>query len=231
MYFPTEQSQRIPAGDFWAQSGAVWKFSTDTPGVKFGYAAIPGVGAQSADIPQADIDAIKIDDSSTVWTLSVPTPSVGGHDIVFGLATPSAAASSSSTAGADTTDAPTTTDAPPITSILDTNHQILGAPITTTATDATPAKRRQDRPFAVPLPQSVKAKCHPPIGAELRRAPQPDSGPVSPYLYGKSSLRRRAWSWSSASTYPRLGPLTIGLLPRAPRTRFYPIQHLEAPML
>ena len=50
IYFPTELSQRIPAGDFWAQSGAVWKFSTDTPGVKFGYAAIPGVGAHHRQI-------------------------------------------------------------------------------------------------------------------------------------------------------------------------------------
>ena len=164
-----------------AQSGAVWEFSTDTPGVKFGYAAIPAVGAPSADIPQADIDAIKIDDSGTVWTLSVPTPSVGEHDIVFGLATPSAAASSFSTAGANTTDAPTTTDAPPITGILDTNLQIVGALIITTATDATPAKRRRERPFAVPLTQSVKAKRHPPVGAKFRRAPQADSTPAGQY--------------------------------------------------
>ena len=105
----------------------------------------------------------------------MPNPSVEEHDIVFGLATPSAAASSSSTAGADTT------DAPPITCILDTNLQIVGAPITTTATDATPGKRRRDRPFVVPLPQSVKAKRHPPVGAKFRRAPQADSTPAGLY--------------------------------------------------
>ena len=99
----------------------------------------------------------------------------GNMTSFLGLATPSAAASSSSTARADTT------DAPPITCILDTNLQIVGAPITITATDATPAKRRRDRPFAVPLPQSVKAKCHPPVGTKFRRAPQADSTPVGLY--------------------------------------------------
>ena len=38
-------SQRIPAGDFWDQMGAVWVFSTDTEGIQFSDLTIPGAGA------------------------------------------------------------------------------------------------------------------------------------------------------------------------------------------
>ena len=72
------------------QFGAVWVFSTDTTGVRFGFAGIPGVGAGSEDIPQAAQDAITIDPSGTAWTLTVPSPTVGEFDIVFGIGTASA---------------------------------------------------------------------------------------------------------------------------------------------
>ena len=77
-------SQRIVAGDFWQQAGAQWNFSTDTQGIEFSSLGIPGWGAEP-DIPQADHDALKIDDSKTVWRLTLPTtqPSGGEYDIVF----------------------------------------------------------------------------------------------------------------------------------------------------
>ena len=160
MFLPTEKSQRIPPGGFWDQSGAVWEFSTDTPGVKFGYASIPGIGTPSADIPQADVDAIVIDDSSTVWRLSVPTPSVGKYDIVFGVATQSATAATSSAVDAATTSASGITTA-----------------ATATATDGTQANRRRNRAFDIPLPLSVEVRRQPTVGVRFRRAPQANSEP------------------------------------------------------
>ncbi|MCJ1272566.1 hypothetical protein MMC21_000352 [Puttea exsequens] len=94
---PTGETQRIPAGDYWNQSGAVWVFSTDTAGIQFGFAAIPGEGAPGASIPQAAADAIKIDSKDSAWTLSVPSPSVGEYDIVFGIGIPSTKAPAATT--------------------------------------------------------------------------------------------------------------------------------------
>jgi len=84
------------------QFGAVWVSSTDTTGVKFGYASIPGVGAPSADIPQAAQDVIKIDPSVTAWTLSVPSPTVGKYHIAFGIGTPSSSVTAGPTTAAVT---------------------------------------------------------------------------------------------------------------------------------
>lgn len=163
----------------------------------------------------------------------MPTPFVGEHDIVFGLATPSAAASSSSTAGAVTTDAPkmtdapTTTDVPAITDILDTALQIIGTQVITTATDVASAKRRRDRRFAIPLPQHVQVKRHPPVGAKIRRAPQADSTPAA--LSSRELIpAQTSLVLDFSLNLPRLEPPTPGLLPRARRTRFYPIQQLGA---
>lgn len=89
MTLPTG-SQRIPAGDFWDQMGAVWVLSTDTEGVEFSDLGIPGAGAQ-ADIPQMDISALQINTATrTAWTLAVPTVSgANEYDIVFVAAPPS----------------------------------------------------------------------------------------------------------------------------------------------
>ena len=180
MMLPTDETQRIPAGDFWDQFGAVWEFSTDTPGVKFGSLGIPGAGAE--DIPQADIDALKIDDSSTVWTLSVPTPSVGEYDIVFALATPSDPSSGETviTGAASTTVPPgTTTKAASAGTTSITSTPSLSVPSSasitpspTTTTNPAVAKRWRHRSLVLPLPLSVNAKHRALIGAKFRRAPQ-----------------------------------------------------------
>ncbi len=195
MMLPTDESERIPAGDFWDQEGAVWEFSTDTPGVKFGWLGIPGAGAPDADIPQAAINALKIGDSSTVWTLSVPMPSVGEYDIVFGLATPSISTSVSSSVGTATTDTASIT-APPSTtntagsgnaestagtastgSITSTPSTSIppsadGTPSPTTTTNTVVAKRWRHRSFVLPLPVSINAKRRALYGAKFRRASQ-----------------------------------------------------------
>ena len=67
--YPTG-SQEIPAGDFWNQAGAVWTFETDSQGILFGDLGF-GVGPDGAGA--ADSSAIKLDPSSTAWTLSVPS--------------------------------------------------------------------------------------------------------------------------------------------------------------
>ena len=140
MTLPTDESQRIPAGDFWDQESAVWVFSTDTPGIIFDGLGIPGAGAGSEDIPQADINALKIGASSTAWTLSVPTPSVGQYDIVFGVTT---------SGTASITSAPSTT---------------------TTTTNTAVAKRWGHRSFMAPLPLSNNANSRALDGAKFRRA-------------------------------------------------------------
>ena len=184
MMLPTDQSQRIPAGDFWDQEGAVWEFSTDTPGVKFAFLGIPGAGAET--IPQADIDALKIDDSSTVWTLSVPTPSVGQYDIVFGVATPSATTSLSSSVGTATSGTASITVAPgttstagtaSIASITSTPSPSVSSsagvvPNPTTTMNPAVAKRWRHRSFVFPLPLSINAKHRALVGAKFKRAPQ-----------------------------------------------------------
>ena len=145
MILPTDESQRIPAGDFWDQESAVWEFSTDTPGIIFEGLGIPGAGAGSEDIPQADINALKIGASSTVWTLSVPTPSVGQYDIVFGVTTSGTA---SITAPPSTTNTAST--------IATTNTAV--------------AKRWGHRSFMPPLPLSIHANGRALYGAKFRRA-------------------------------------------------------------
>ena len=173
MVLPTGESQRIPAGDFWDQSGAVWVFSTDTPGVIFGWAGIPGAGAE--DIPQADINALKIDDSSTAWTLSVPTPSVGEYDIVFGVTTPG---SSSGTASVTAPPGITSTTGTASTaSITSTN----GTPSPTTTTNAAVAKRRRHRSFVAPLPLSINAQRRALDGAKVRRSTDTTAVPAGQY--------------------------------------------------
>lgn len=183
MMLPTDETQNIPAGDFWDQEGAVWEFSIDTPGVKFGFLGIPGAGAEN--IPQAAIDALKIDDSSTVWTLSVPTPSVGPYDIVFGVATPTATISVSSSIGTATSGTASITVAPSTTSIANTasTGSITSTPspsvsssagVTPNPTTTNPAvaKRWRHRSFVFPLPLPINAKHQALVGAKFRRAPQ-----------------------------------------------------------
>ena len=67
-------SQRIPAGKFWTQEGAIWVFDTNTPGIQLSDLAIPG-GGPSDDVPAIDTSALKLDDSKTKWTLAAPTVS------------------------------------------------------------------------------------------------------------------------------------------------------------
>lgn len=79
-------TERIVAGDFWSQLGAVWVFSSDTEGVQFGQPGIPGYGAGfgGGGPPAAAQSALKLDPSKTAWTLSVPTSTLGGQwDIVW----------------------------------------------------------------------------------------------------------------------------------------------------
>lgn len=79
-------TERIVAGDFWSQLGAVWVFSSDSEAAEFGQPGIPGFGAGfgGGGPPAAAQGALKLDPSKTAWTLSVPTSSLGGEwDIVF----------------------------------------------------------------------------------------------------------------------------------------------------
>ena len=175
MMLPTDESQRIPAGDFWDQEGAVWEFSIDTPGLRFAGLGIPGAGAE--DIPQADINALKIGDSSTVWTLNVPTPSVGKYDIVFAVTTPSVSTSVSSSVGTATSSTPSITTTSVSTSVSSSVETATSstASITmppTTTTNTAVAKRWRHRSFGAPLPLSIDAKRPELYGAKFRRAPQ-----------------------------------------------------------
>lgn len=141
-------SQRIPAGDFWEQMGAVWVFSTDSEGIEFSGLGIPGTGAQS-DIPQMDIDALVLDDSKTAWTLNVPTASgANQYDIVFQAATPTA------TGAATSTPAPSTTPAPLSTSASAAVEQSSTVSATTTAV---PARFRRREPFGAQLAPRASA--------------------------------------------------------------------------
>lgn len=160
MTLPTDESQRIPAGDFWDQEGAVWVFETDTPGIVFDGLGIPGAGAE--DIPQSDINALTIGESSTAWTLSVPTPSVGEYDIVFGVTTP---ISSSGTASITAPPGATTT-----TGTASTNTN--GTPSPTTTTNTAVAKRWRHKSFMPPVPLSINAQHRDLHGAKFRRASQ-----------------------------------------------------------
>ncbi len=172
MILPTDESQRIPAGDFWDQEGAVWEFSTDTPGVKFVGLGIPGAGASEDDIPQADINALKIGDSSTVWTLSVPTPSVGQYDIVFAVTTATSGTASITTPPGTTSTAGTASTAS-ITSAPSASvpPSTDGIPSLTTTNTAV-AKRWRHRSFVAPLPLPMNAKRRTLHGAKFRRASQ-----------------------------------------------------------
>ena len=172
MILPTDESQRIPAGDFWDQEGAVWEFSTDTPGVEFMGLGIPGAGAE--DIPQADINALKVGDSSTVWTLSVPTPSVGQYDIVFAVTTPSISGTASITVPPGTTSTAGTVSTASITSTPSASMlpRADSTPSPTTTTNTAVAKRWRHRSFVLPLPLSINAKRSALYGAKFRRASQ-----------------------------------------------------------
>ena len=114
-------SERIPAGDFWNQLGAVWVFSTDTEGIDFSQPGIPGydgAGFGGGGPPAAAESALVLDPSKTAWTLSVPTSSLGGEwDIDFEASSPtpsSAAASTSAVAvsSPSSSDSPSSTGTP-----------------------------------------------------------------------------------------------------------------------
>lgn len=115
MTLPTG-SQRIPAGSFWDQMGAIWVFSTDTDGITFSDLGIPGSGAQ-ADIPPMDISALQepATGSKTAWTLVVPTVSGANEfDIVFQAVPPQSTTRPNSVP--TTTTAATTITGAPVTS-------------------------------------------------------------------------------------------------------------------
>ena len=92
-------SERIVAGDFWNQLGAIWILSTDSKDIEFSQPGIPGYGAGfgGGGPPAAAESAITLDPSKTAWTLSVPTSSLGGAwDIDFEAAPPSSSSATPS---------------------------------------------------------------------------------------------------------------------------------------
>ena len=144
-------SQRIPAGDFWEQMGAVWVFSTDSEGIEFSGLGIPGAGAEP-DIPQMDIDALVLDDSKTAWTLNVPTASGANEfDIVFQAATPTSAGSS--IAVPSTTSAPISTTASSVSGAISAGQSIT----TTTTPTSVPARFRKRQPSRAQLAPRASA--------------------------------------------------------------------------
>ena len=161
-------SERIVAGDFWNQLGAIWVLSTDTEGIEFSQPGIPGYGAGfgGGDIPAAAESALILDPSKTAWTLSVPTSSLGGEwDIDFQAAAPTASSAAASTQPASPAAASsTTTDpaaSPASTSAAVTvakryeaarpsNYDEAAAPKTTTIVRSPPTK------FQRPLPRGAK---------------------------------------------------------------------------
>ena len=72
-YAEATGGQRIPAGDYWNQIGAVWVLSTNNDDVFF-YDLGFGVGPDGA--PAADTSALSLNPSSKAWTLSIPSAGV-----------------------------------------------------------------------------------------------------------------------------------------------------------
>ena len=193
-------TERIPAGDFWNQLGAIWIFSTDTEGIDFSQPGIPGYGAGfgGGGPPAAAESALVLDPSKTAWTLNVPTSSLGGEwDIVFGASspTPSSAAASTSTAAASS---PSSADSA-------TSPSSTGAAASSPAAPATVAKRYDPaRPsrFGMneePVPKTTTVASPPrqpqrpiPVGAKFRR--QAASGQFNLIIKG---------------SYPCLGPSPV----------------------
>ena len=158
-------SERIVAGDFWNQLGAVWILSTDTEGIEFSQPGIPGYGAGpgGGDIPAAAESALVLDPSKTAWTLSVPTSSLGGEwDIVFQGAAPTASSAAASSQSASSAVASSTTAASPVSSSAavtvakryeaarPSSYDEAAAPRTTTTANYPPTK------FQRPLPRGAK---------------------------------------------------------------------------
>ena len=75
-------AQRIPPGDFWSESGAIWVFSTGDEDVYFSNLNF-GVGPDGAGA--ADSSAIKLGPSSKAWTLSVPSSGVCTYSLSYQL--------------------------------------------------------------------------------------------------------------------------------------------------
>lgn len=92
-------SQIIPAGDFWEQAGAVWTFETGNQGLLFSNLGF-GVGPHGAG--DIDSSAIKLDPSSTAWTLSVPS-GASAVAIVWEADTTAVGSTASETTAAATT--------------------------------------------------------------------------------------------------------------------------------
>lgn len=89
---------RVPADSFWNQAGALWEFSTDSKGLAFQDAGIPGYGAgfgSADDIPAAAESAIKLSNDRSTVSIVVPTATIGGEWDVEWLAVPSSFANSS----------------------------------------------------------------------------------------------------------------------------------------
>ena len=73
---------RVPADSFWNQAGALWEFSTDSKGLAFQDAGIPGYGAgfgSADDIPAAAESAIKLSNDRSTISVVVPTATIGGE--------------------------------------------------------------------------------------------------------------------------------------------------------
>ncbi len=177
-------SERIVAGDFWNQLGAVWILSTDTEGIELSQPGIPGYGAGfgGGGPPAAAESALILDPSKTAWTLSVPTSSLGGEwDIDFEASTPTASSAAgsaqpSSAAGASSAAA----SSAPIAS-SSSSDPTTSTPLPTVAKRYEPARPSRFGADEVQAPKTTNVVVLPnrpqrpmPVGAKFRR--QTDTG-------------------------------------------------------
>ncbi|KAL6721375.1 hypothetical protein ACLMJK_000478 [Lecanora helva] len=160
-------SERIVAGDFWNQLGAVWVLSTDTEGIEFSQPGIPGYGAGfgGGGPPAAAESALVLDPSKTAWSLSVPTSSLGGEwDINFQAAAPTAS----------TATATTSQDSPAGSSTDAAVSSPSTSPAVTVAKRYVPAQPSSSDSRAVPTSTSIvplpnRPQKPLPFGAKFRR--------------------------------------------------------------
>ena len=183
-------TERIVAGDFWNQLGAVWVLSTDTEGIEFSQPGIPGYGAGfgGGGPPAAAESALVLDPSKTAWTLSVPASSLGGEwDIDFAANTPTPSSAAASTPVAATSSSASTasvvfsSSADPSVTVA---KRYAPARPSRVGVDQEPAPKTTSRVFPQGHPQQPM-----PVGAKFRR--QADAGQFHLIISG---------------SYPCLGP-------------------------
>ena len=161
-------TERIVAGDFWNQIGAVWIFSTDTEGIEFSQPGIPGYGAGfgGGGPPAAAESALKLDDSKTEWTLVVPASTLGGEwDIDF-----AASASTGSSAAVSPSSSAASSSAPPPSSSVTS----AASPLPTSSAAAIAKRYLRANDELAPQTTSVgflprRLQKPMPVGAKFRR--------------------------------------------------------------